>query len=81
MANIQFQCTLTLVCGLFYLATCPSSPTPASRVTINSVPSVSVEGSTLNFTCTLTGESVVSTCGRDGQWYPDPETYNCSSKL
>ena len=44
------------------------------------VPSVSVEGSTLNFTCTLTGESVVSTCDPSGQWTPDPETYDCSGK-
>ena len=67
-------------CLLIYLATCPSSPTSASGVTINSVPSVPVEGSTLTFTCTLTGESIVSTCDSGGHWSPDPGAYDCSGK-
>ena len=62
-----------------HVAICPSSPTPATNVIINGVPSMPVEKSILTFTCN--GQDIFSSCGRDGQWSPDPETYNCSSKL
>ena len=56
---------------------CPSSPTLASGVRIDSLPSVPVEDSTLTFTCTESNHRIASTCGSDGRWSPDPQTYVC----
>ena len=56
---------------------CPSFPTPASGVRIDSLPSVPVEGSTLTFTCIEVNQMIASTCGSDGRWSPDPQTYVC----
>ena len=56
---------------------CPSSPTPASGVRIDSLPSVPGEGSTQTFTCIGISQMIASTCGSDGRWSPDPQTYVC----
>ncbi|XP_064382285.1 E-selectin-like [Halichondria panicea] len=63
-----------------FIVTCPSNPTPADRVTINSAPPLpALVGSTLSFTCN--GQMVPATCESNGRWSPDPTTYVCLSDL
>ena len=59
--------------------TCPPSPSVASRVVNIQTPSVPIVGSTQNFSCSEyeDGMTEQSTCGIDGQWSPDPETFPC----
>ncbi len=67
-------CTLSLP-----TVTCPSSPSAASGVVNILTPSVPIVGSTLTFSCSeyQDGMTEQSTCGSDGQWSPDPETFSC----
>ncbi len=67
-------CTLSLP-----TVTCPSSPSAASGVVNIQTPSVPIIGSTLTFSCSeyQDGMTEQSTCGSDGQWSPDPETFPC----
>ncbi len=61
---------------LLYTVTCPSNPPPANRVTLSDTPpSPALVGSTLSFTCN--GQTVSATCESDGQWSPNPSTYQC----
>ncbi len=65
-----------IYCVFIISVTCPSNPPPANRVTLsNTPPSPALVGSTLSFSCN--GQTVSATCENDGQWSPNPSTYQC----
>ena len=60
-----------------HAVTCSSSPSTASGVVNDQIPSVPTVGSKLNFGCSGENQMRTSTCGSDGRWNPDPEDFMC----
>ena len=66
-------------------------PDPLTRVVDRSKSTVSdhkspvLEGYTVNFSCSFSGEVVagpnMSTCTRDGEWEPDPKEISCDNNM
>ena len=56
---------------------CSSSLSAASGVVNIQIPSVPTVGSTLTFTCSENNQLVISTCGSDRRWSPNPENFVC----
>ena len=66
-------------------------PDPLTQVVDRSISTVSdykspvLEGYTVNFSCSFSGEVVagpnMSTCTRDGEWEPDPKEISCDNNV
>ncbi|XP_064382170.1 uncharacterized protein LOC135331039 [Halichondria panicea] len=65
------------ILAILSIVTCSSSPSTASGVVNDQIPSVPTVGSKLNFGCSGENQMRTSTCGSDGRWNPDPEDFMC----